>query len=210
MPPELTYQFGEDIARRADFFGLNQKYFREYAGKDLRDFSERIAHIGEGMSCTMFYDRPASVLQAMRISTAGALRSIPRTSAQLTAGETYSNFDAFGDTVVLTTFAVDHELRKITPVEGSDARMADVVLDHNLEFYRPLTRYVITFSPAIRHAVNLHYRHGAMPVLRLPKARPGFMMEGELAEDVIIMGYEWPSYDPNILKDFGIDARKAA
>jgi len=52
----------------------------------------------------------------------------------------------------------------------------------------------------------MHLRHGARPVMRLPKARPGLVIDGAPAEDVVVMGYEWPSYDMSILGDFKIEA----
>ncbi len=45
---------------------------------------------------------------------------------------------------------------------------------------------VNSFTPAARRGVNLHLSHDAMPIIRLEKARPGLMIEGEHAEDVIV------------------------
>lgn len=196
----LHYEFGTEIVNPQPFFDLNRKYFGSYTGSDLMDFRRRLETTKGGIGCAYYDKAPASVLQTMRFSSGGNNDDIPRTSDKLTGGETYENYDIRGNTVVFVTFVVERTLRHMN-IDGSN--LTDTALERFLSNYNN-AEFRITYTPAIKHAVKMHLRHGAKPVIRLPKARPGLVIEDVPAEDVIVMGYKWPRYNLSLLNDFDI------
>ena len=198
----LHYEFGTGIRNPSPFFELNQRYFGNYAGSDFHDFRMRLRRTRDGIAGAYFNGEPTAVLQTMRFQSGGNSLEIPKTSGELTGGETYMNYDPAGNTLVFVTFTVEPSLRHQS-VNGS--HLTDAALKDLISHYDGV-EFMITYSPATRAAVKMHLRHGARPVMRLPKARPGLVIDGAPAGDVVVMGYEWPSYDMSILGDFKIEA----
>lgn len=201
MSHVLTYQFGHNIANRHGVVGIHQRYWKlhgdpedpaifRYTFKDLADLNRKIGHTGIGFSAVQVNDEPGVILETMLLQTSGNNSEIPRTFRELT-NEDYSTYDIMGNTRVLVTFTVDETKRHITLRD--EKRLPDAVLEQMLELYKD-SEFVITYSPATQSALKLHKRHGAKPVMFLPNARPGLYIGNERAEDVVVMGYEWPRF----------------
>lgn len=203
MPHELTYQFGRNITKRPGIVNIHQKYWKiegdeenpanfRYTFRDLTDLQRKIENTDHGFACVHVDDEPGIILETMLLQTSGNNDEIPKTFDDLT-GRDYSKYNMMGNTRVFVTFTVDAEKRHIKPYD--DRRLPDLALEQFIDQYRD-AEFKITYSPFTQAAINLHTRHGARPVALLRSARPNLCIQGESAEDVIVMGYAWPKFMP--------------
>src|SRR5262245_40972753 len=185
MQTSLTFRRGEEIDQRDAGVSILQKYWKEYAPKDVSEWSQRIANSGGYMVAAYVGNVIAGILEAIRLDIEGDPDRVPATFQELTGGGTWSTHKDSGDTVMLVDLTVSPAYHG-TGLFGALAEYARTSFESKsglILTYSPLFLSVKRYS-----VVQKHERLGAKLRRELRGSRPGLTMtlSGELvlAEDV--------------------------
>jgi len=187
----FTFRRGEEIDQRETGVGILQKYWKEFAPKDVVDWSRRIANSGGYVVAAYVGNVIAGILEGMRLDVQGNPHNVPPTFRELTADGTWSTHKDSGDTVVLVDLTVASEFR--------GAGLFEAFVGFARKSFESPSGVILTYSPLFldrsrRYAViQKHERLGAKLARELPCSRPGLMMpvrgQEMAAEDVGIATY---------------------
>jgi len=203
MPDVLTYRFGHDITNRQQLIDIDQAYWKlivngsidfRYTIKNSEEFDRMIERSPHGFAAVYVNEKPALLLKAMMYVTGGLNMNIPQASDKLTGNGTWETFNPEGDTVTFVTCTASPAF---FGYRIGDVRLTDDVIRKACKEYSD-KRFKTTYSPVNIHATITHTRNGALPVTLLPKARPGLVVDDIPSEDVLIWGYDWPTFDESL------------
>src|SRR5215470_14762492 len=106
MQTSLTFRRGEEIDQREAGVRILQKYWKEFAPKDVNEWSERIANSGGYVVAAYVDNVIAAILEAMKLDAGGDPRQIPGTFQELTADGTWKTHSDSGDTVMFVDLTI--------------------------------------------------------------------------------------------------------
>jgi len=190
MQITLTFRRGEEIDQREAGVRILQKYWQEFAPKDVSEWNQRIANSGGYIVAAYVDDVIAGILEAIRLDIQGDPDRVPATFQELTGDGTWSTHKDSGDTVMLVDLTVSPEYHGVG-LFGALAEYARMSFEST-------SGVILTYSPLFlsgkRYSVvQKHERLGAKLRRELRRSRPGLTMNvsGELliAEDVGITAY---------------------
>jgi hypothetical protein len=186
----VTFRSGNEIDQRDAGVRILQKYWKEFAPRDAREWSQRIANSGNHIVAAYVDNVIAGILEAIRINTGGDPYRVPATFQELTADGTWSTHTNSGDTVVLVDLTIASEYH--------GAGLFEALAHYARKTFESPSGLILTYSPLFfsdrRYwVVQRHERLGARLITELRKARSGLTMmvggEGVSAEDVGITAY---------------------
>src|SRR6476619_1622568 len=97
----VTFRHGEEIDQREAGVNILQKYWKEFAPRDAREWGQRISNSRGYIVAAYVGNVIAGILEGMRIDTGGDPNQVPPTFQELTAEGTWSTHTDTGDTVML-------------------------------------------------------------------------------------------------------------
>jgi len=190
MQTSVTFRRGEDIDQREAGVSILQKYWKEFAPKDVSEWSQRIANSGGYLVAAYIGNVIAGILEAIRLDIEGDPNRVPTTFQELTGDGTWITHKDSGDTVILVDLTVSPAYHGVG-LFGALAEYARMSFEST-------SGVILTYSPLFlsgnRYSVvQRHERLGAKLRKELRRSRPGLTMMvcGELliAEDVGITAY---------------------
>jgi hypothetical protein len=186
----VTFRHGDEIDQREAGVNILQKYWKQFAPKDAREWGERIANSRGYIVAAYVGDVIAGILEAMRLDTGGDPNEVPATFQELTADGTWNSHKDSGDTVMLVDLT-------IAPAYHG-ANLFEAFAQYAKKTFESSSGLIFTYSPLFfsdrRYwVVQKHERLGAKLRRELPASRLGLtmMVAGErlIAEDVGITAY---------------------
>jgi hypothetical protein len=190
MQTSLTFRSGEEIDQREAGVRILQKYWKEFAPKDVSEWSQRIANSGRYMVAAYVGNVIAGILEAIRLDIEGNPDRVPATFQELTGDGTWSTHKDSGDTVMLVDLTI------APAFQGSG--LFEAVAQYATRNFESPSGVILTYSPLFladrRYwVVQKHERLGAKLIRELRRSRPNLTMivSGErlIAEDVGIAAY---------------------
>ena len=197
MEASLTFRRGEEISHREAGVCMLQKYWKEFAPKDVLEWSQRIANSCGYVVAAYVGDAIAGVLEAMRLDIGGDPWRVPNTFQELTADGTWSTHKESGDTVMLVDLTIAPAYHGVGLFEA--------FVEYARKSFESPSGVILTYSPLFlpdkRYwVIHKHELLGARLTRELPRARPGLTMKvaGQelIAEDVGIAAYSVPEREP--------------
>ena len=88
MQTSLTFRRGEEIDQREAGVKILQKYWKEFAPKDVSEWSQRIANSGRYMVAAYVDNVIVGILEAIRLDIEGDPDRVPATFQELTGDGT--------------------------------------------------------------------------------------------------------------------------
>jgi len=186
----VTFRHGEEIDQREAGVDILQKYWKEFAPRDVYEWGQRIANSAGYVVAAYVGDSIAGILEALRLDIGGDPQQVPATFQALTANGTWSNHSDSGDTVMLVDLT-------IAPAYHGMGLFQALAQYARRSFQSP-SGVILTYSPLFfadrRYwVVQKHERLGAKLTRELRRSRPGLTMmvgnERLIAEDVGITAY---------------------
>ena len=190
MQTTLTFRRGEEIDQREAGIRILQKYWKEFAPKDVSEWSQRIANAGGYVVAAYADNVIAGILEAIRLDIGGDPDRVPATFQELTGNGTWSTHRDSGDTVILVDLTISPAYHGVG--------LFGALADYARMSFESTSGVILTYSPLFRFekrywVVEKHERLGAKLRRELRRSRPGLsmMVSGELliAEDVGITAY---------------------
>src|SRR5262245_48851804 len=190
MQTSLTFRRGEEIDQREAGVRILQEYWKEFAPKDVCEWSQRIANSGRYMVAAYVGNVIAGILEAMKLDIGGDPHQVPATFQELTADGTWSTHRDSGDTVILVDLTIAPAYHGVGLFEA--------LAQYARKSFESPSGVILTYSPLffadLRYwVVRKHERMGAKLTRELQRSRPGLTMvvggEPLAAEDVGITAY---------------------
>src|SRR5262245_63191273 len=190
MATSLTFRHGEEIDQREAGVSILQKYWKQFAPRDVAEWGQRIANSGRYIVAAYVEDVIAGILEAMRLDIGGDPGRVPDTFQELTADGTWRTHRNSGDTVMLVDLTIAPAFHGVGLFEAL-ARYARRSLESP-------SGLILTYSPLFladrRYwVVQKHERLCAKLMRELRRSRADLTMivggERLIAEDVGIAVY---------------------
>ena len=170
MQTSLTFRRGEEIDQRDAGVRILQEYWKEFAPKDVSEWSQRIANSGRYMVAAYVGNVIAGVLEAIRLDIEGDPYRVPATFQELTGDGTWSTHKDSGDTVMLVDLTIAPSFH--------GAGLFETIAQYARRNFESPSGVILTYSPLfLAHrrywVIQKHERLGAKLILR---SRPGVIM----------------------------------
>jgi len=190
MQTSLTFRGGEEIDQREAGVRILQEYWKEFAPKDVSEWSQRIANSGRYMVAAYVGNVIAGILEAIRLDIEGDPYRVPATFQELTGDGTWSTHKDSGDTVMLVDLTIAPSFH--------GAGLFEAIAQYARRNFESPSGVILTYSPLFladrRYwVIQKHERLGAKLTRELRRSRPNLTMivggERLIAEDVGIAAY---------------------
>ena len=190
MATALTFRHGEEIDQRKAGVSILRRYWKQFAPRDVSEWSQRIANSGRYIVAAYVDDVIAGILEAMRLDIGGDPGRVPDTFQQLTADGTWRTHTDSGDTVMLVDLTIAPAFHGVGLFEA--------LAQYARRSFESPSGLILTYSPLFladkRYwVVQKHERLSAKLMRELRRSRPDLTMlvagEQLIAEDVGIAVY---------------------